>query len=81
MQEAGPSPFDEPPTTELTTNTELSGTPSPISGFVSPEVLGREKSQMPQVFGILAVILAVAGVISDGFTIARLPAAKIDARG
>lgn len=63
MQEAGPSPFDEPPTTELTTNTELSGTPSPISGFVSPEVLGREKSQMPQVFGILAVILAVAGVL------------------
>ncbi len=63
MQEAGPSPFDEPPTTELTTNTELSGTPSPISGFVAPEVLGRGKSQMPQVVGILAVILSVVGVL------------------
>ena len=63
MEETGPSPFDEPPTTELTTNTELSGTPSPISGFVAPEVQGREKSPMPQVFGILAVILSVAGVL------------------
>ena len=49
MEETGPSPFDEPPTTELTNNTELSGTPSPISGFVAPEVQGRQKSPMPQV--------------------------------
>ena len=62
MEETGPSPFDEPPTTELTTNTELSGTPSTISGFVAPEVQGRQKSPMPQVFGILAVIIAVLGV-------------------
>ena len=62
MEETGPSPFDGPPTTELTNNTQLSGTPSPISGFVAPEVQGRQKSPMPQVVGILAVIIAVLGV-------------------
>ena len=63
MEETGPSPFDEPPTTELTNNTQLSCTPSPISGFVAPEVQGRQKSPMPQVFGILVVILSVVGVL------------------
>ena len=62
MEEASPSPFDEPPVTELIT-TELSGLPSPVSGFVTPEVQGRQKSPMPQVFGILAVIISVLGVL------------------
>jgi len=72
MEEASPSPFDEPPVTELTT-TELSGSPSPISGFVAPEVQGRQKSPMPQVFGILAVIISVLGVLLNLLGLLAIP--------
>jgi len=72
MEEASPSPFDEPPVTELIT-TELSGSPSPVSGFVTPEVQGRQKSPMPQVFGILAVIISVFGVLMSLLGLLTIP--------
>lgn len=64
---------DKPPTTDLTNTIELSGTPSSVSGFIAPEVVGRAKSETPQAFGILAIILAVFGVIISLLALLAIP--------
>ena len=64
---------DKPPTTDLTNTIELSGTPSSVSGFIAPEVVGRAKSGTPQAFGILAIILAVFGVIISLLALLAIP--------
>jgi len=64
---------DKPPTTDLTNTIELSGTPSSVSGFIAPEVVGRAKSGTPQAFGILAIILAVFGLIISLLALLAIP--------
>ena len=64
MDGTGNSPFDKPPTAQITDNpptAHISG--NPVSGFTAPYVIGRSKSSGPKIFGVIAIIIAIFGTL------------------